>query len=47
MEILNMIKIQFMANGLIDQMGYSWDLTDEGRRRLIFLKAIRRKSSKE
>lgn len=46
-EILNMIKIQFMANGLIDQMGYSWDLTDEGRRRLLFLKAIRKKSSKE
>lgn len=44
-EILKAIKIQFMANGLIDSSGYSWDLTDKGRSGLIMLKAIRKKNA--
>lgn len=44
-EILQAIKIQFMANGLIDSSGYSWDLTDKGRSGLIMLKAIRKKNA--
>lgn len=43
-DILQRIKIQFMANGLIDSSGYSWDLTDKGRSGLIMLKAIRKKN---
>ena len=42
-NILQTIKIQFMANDLIDSSGYSWDLTDKGRKGLIMLKAIKKK----
>lgn len=43
-SILQTIKIQFMANDLIDSSGYSWDLTDKGRKGLIMLKAIKKKA---
>ncbi len=42
-SILQTIKIQFMANDLIDSSGYSWDLTDKGRKGLVMLKAIKKK----
>lgn len=44
-EILQAIKIQFMANGLIDSSGYSWDLTNKGRSGLLMLKAIRKENA--
>ena len=43
-SILQTIKIQFMANDLIDSSGYTWDLTDKGRKGLIMLKAIKKKA---
>lgn len=41
-ENVKQIKIQFMAYGLIDESGYSWDLTDKGRQLMILLKAQRK-----